>query len=208
MKAGLLQSLNKELKEYIDDLYQEATPLVFGDGDVDSPIVLIGEAPGKNEILQGRPFVGQAGKNLDEFINVLEIKKTDLYITNVVKMRPYKVNEQTGREANRTPTKKEVSLFTPYLRRELEIIKPLMVVTLGNTALKCITQDENTSIGNFHGNPSEVRFGGVVFSLFPLYHPASIIYKADLKDTYNADLHKLKDYIKILKIKKTSKEGL
>ena len=102
-------SLSKELKEYIDDLYQQATPLIFGDGDVDSQIVLIGEAPGKNEILQGRPFVGQAGKNLDEFINVLEIKKADLYITNVVKMRPYKINEQTGREANRTPTKKKLA---------------------------------------------------------------------------------------------------
>jgi uracil-DNA glycosylase len=198
LKADLLQSLNKELKEYIDDLYQQTTPLIFGDGDVDAQIVLIGEAPGKNEILQGRPFVGQAGKNLDEFINVLEIKKTDLYITNVVKMRPYKINEQTGREANRTPTKKEVSVFTPHLMRELEIVKPKLVVTLGNIALKCITQDENATIGMMHGNPSDVKFGGAEFSLFPLYHPASIIYKADLKDTYNKDLLKLKDYIRNL----------
>lgn len=208
MKADLLKSLNKELKEFIDDLYQQATPLIFGDGDVDSQIVLIGEAPGKNEILQGRPFVGQAGKNLDEFINVLEIRKIDLYITNVVKMRPFKVNEQTGRESNRTPTKKEVSVFAPYLRRELEIIKPKLVVTLGNTALKCITQDENTSIGILHGSPIEMKFGDAVFSLFPLYHPASIIYKADLKDTYIKDLHKLKDYIENLKIKKATIEVL
>lgn len=198
MKTDLLQSLNKELKEYIDDLYQQVTPLIFSDGDVDSQIVLIGEAPGKNEILQGRPFVGQAGKNLDEFINVLEIKKADLYITNVVKLRPYKINEQTGREANRTPTKKEVSIFSPYLIRELEIIKPKLVVTLGNIALKCITQDEKASIGLLHGSPMEVKFGNAEFSLFPLYHPASIIYKADLKDTYNADLYKLKDYLKSL----------
>jgi DNA polymerase len=198
LKADLLKSLNKELKEYIDDLYQQATPLIFGDGDVDSPIILIGEAPGKNEILQGKPFVGQAGKNLDEFINVLGIQKTDLYITNVVKMRPYKINEQTGREANRTPTKKEVGIFSPYLMRELEIIKPKLVVTLGNIALKCITQDEKASIGNLHGSPIEMKFGDVSFSLFPLYHPASIIYKADLKDTYNADLLKLKDFLKSL----------
>jgi DNA polymerase len=200
LKADLLQSLNKELREHIEDLYQQSIPLVFGSGDVDSPIILIGEAPGKNEILQGRPFVGQAGKNLDEFISVLEIKKTDLYITNVVKMRPYKVNEQTGRESNRTPTKKEVSVFSPFLVRELEIIKPMLVVTLGNIALKCIAQDEKASIGSLHGSPCEVRFGGVQFSLFPLYHPASIIYKAELKDTYKADLNKLKDYIKTLKI--------
>jgi DNA polymerase len=200
LKANLLQSLNKELKEHIEDLYQESTPLVLGSGDVDSSIILIGEAPGKNEILQGKPFVGQAGKNLDEFISVLEIKKTDLYITNVVKMRPFKVNEQTGRESNRTPTKKEVSVFSPFLMRELEIIKPMLVVTLGNIALKCITEDEKASIGSLHGSPSEVKFGGVEFSLFPLYHPASIIYKAELKDTYKADLLKLKDYIKTMNI--------
>lgn len=198
MKTNLLQFLSKELKDYIDDLYQQETPLIFGDGNVDSKIVLIGEAPGKNEILQGRPFVGQAGKNLDEFINTLEIKKDDLYITNVVKMRPYKVNEQTGRESNRTPTKNEVGIFSPYLVRELEIIKPLMVVTLGNTALKCITQDKKTTIGNLHGNLSKMRFGNVEFLLFPLYHPASIIYRAELKDTYITDLYKLKDYMKDL----------
>ena len=75
MKADLLQSLNKELKEYIDDLYQQATPLIFGDGDVDSKIVLIGEAPGKNEILQGRPFVGQAGKKLGRVYQCIGNKK-------------------------------------------------------------------------------------------------------------------------------------
>lgn len=201
MKADLLESLNRELKDYIDDLYQEATPLVFGGGDLDSQIVLIGEAPGKNEVLQGRPFVGQAGKNLDEFINILEIEKSDLYITNVVKIRTYKVDEQTGRESNRTPTKKEIGIFTSYLIRELEIVKPKLVVTLGNIALKCMTQDEKAAIGNLHGNPIEVKFDRENFQLFPLYHPASIIYKADLKDTYISDLHKLKGYIKSLKIK-------
>jgi DNA polymerase len=196
LKENLLESLNRELKEYIDDLYQQATPLVFGGGNPDSRIVLIGEAPGKNEVLQGRPFVGQAGKNLDEFIDILEIEKSDLYITNVVKMRPYKINEQTGRESNRTPTKKEIEVFTSFLMRELEIVRPKLVVTLGNIALKCITQDEKASIGSLHGNPIEVEFGKQNFWLFPLYHPASIIYKADLKDTYIEDLHKLKDYIK------------
>jgi DNA polymerase len=196
LKENLLESLNRELKEYIDDLYQQATPLVFGGGNPDSQIVLIGEAPGKNEVLQGRPFVGQAGKNLDEFIDILEIEKSDLYITNVVKMRPYKINEQTGRESNRTPTKKEIGVFTSFLMRELEIVRPKLVVTLGNIALKCISQDEKASIGSLHGNPIEVEFGKQNFWLFPLYHPASIIYKADLKDTYIEDLHKLKDYIK------------
>lgn len=197
MKAKSLESLNNELKQFIDDFYKQDTPLVYGGGSPDSLIVLIGEAPGKNEVLQGKPFVGQAGKNLDEFIEILEIQRSDLYITNVVKMRPYKINEQTGRESNRTPTKKEIGIFSSFLMRELEIVRPKLVVTLGNIALKCITQDEKASIGNMHGNPLEVKFGSAEFNLFPLYHPASIIYKADLKDTYISDLLKLKDYLKV-----------
>lgn len=195
-----MHELNKELKQHIDDLYQQVTPLVFGNGDPDSQIVLIGEAPGKNEVLQGKPFVGQAGKNLDEFINILEIQKSDLYITNVVKMRPFKVNEETGRESNRTPTKNEIRVFSSFLMRELEIVKPRLVVTLGNIALKCITRDENASIGSLHGNPIDVALASGKMQTFPLYHPASVIYKADLKDTYLQDLHKLKDYIKGLEI--------
>lgn len=200
MKENRLHELNNELKHFINDFYQQETPLVFGGGDPNSKIVLIGEAPGKNEIVQGKPFVGQAGKNLDEFISILEIQKSDLYITNVVKMRPFKINEATGRESNRTPTKKEVEVFSSFLMRELEIVEPRLVVTLGNIALKCITQDDKASIGVLHGNPIEMKFGNASFQLFPLYHPASIIYRAELKETYIKDLHILKDFIRSLKI--------
>jgi DNA polymerase len=201
LKSTLLEDLKVELKNHIDDLYQTDMPLVFGDGNPDSAMVLIGEAPGKQEVQKGKPFVGQAGKNLDQFIDILEIERTDLYITNVVKLRPYKVNEDTGRESNRTPTKKEIGIFSAYLMRELEIIMPRLVVTLGNIALKCILQDDKASIGVLHGEPAQTKFGAAEFSLFPLYHPASIIYKADLKDVYLQDLHKLKKYLKEMKIK-------
>ncbi|MGB7604036.1 MAG: uracil-DNA glycosylase [Lutisporaceae bacterium] len=200
MKSKLLEALNGELKKYINELYRIETPLVFGGGDSNSSIVLIGEAPGKQEILTGKPFVGQAGKNLDEFISILDIDRTDLYITNVVKLRPHKTNEETGRESNRTPTKKEISTFSSFLMRELGIIKPKLVVTLGNTALKCITQDDKSSIGILHGNSMDIKFGEAEFKLFPLYHPASIIYKAELKDTYLQDLHKLKKYLRDIKL--------
>lgn len=201
LKEKLLESLNNELKQYIDDFFQQSTPLVFGGGNPDSKIVLIGEAPGKNEVLQGKPFVGQAGKNLDEFIGILEIERSDLYITNVVKMRPYKVNETTGRESNRTPSKKEIDIFSSFLMRELEIVEPILVVTLGNIALKAITQDDKATIGSMHGIPTQIKLGIAEFQLFPLYHPASIIYKADLKETYIEDLHKLKVYLKNLNLK-------
>lgn len=196
MKSELLEALNDELKKYINELNKVETPLVFGEGAANSSIVLIGEAPGKQEILAGKPFVGQTGKNLDQFISILDIDRTDLYITNVVKLRPYKINEETGRESNRTPTKKEISIFTSFLMRELEIIKPMLVVTLGNIALKCITQDEKSTIGTLHGSTMDINFGKAEFKLFPLYHPASIIYKAELKDTYLQDLHKLKKYLR------------
>lgn len=196
MKSNLLKALNSQMKNFIDEMYQDETPLVFGDGNIDASLVLIGEAPGKQEVQQGKPFVGQAGKNLDEFITILDINRENLYITNVVKLRPYKINEATGREVNRTPIKKEINIFTSYLKRELQIIEPELVVTLGNIALKCITMDDSSSIGVLHGNPMDIKFGEVQFKLFPLYHPASIIYRADLKDIYLQDLHKLKNYLK------------
>lgn len=200
MKSKLLEALNNELKKHINELYKIEIPLVFGGGDSNSSIVLIGEAPGKQEILAGKPFVGQAGKNLDEFISILNIDKADLYITNVVKLRPYKINEETGRESNRTPVKKEINIFSSFLMKELEIINPKLVVTLGNIALKCITQDDKSSIGILHGKPMDIKFGEAEFKLFPLYHPASIIYKADLKDTYLQDLYKLKKYLRDIKL--------
>lgn len=200
MKSQLLENLRADLQRHIDDLYQADIPLVFGDGNPDSSIVLIGEAPGKQEVQQGRPFVGQAGKNLNQFIEILDIERSDLYITNVVKLRPYKVNEDTGRESNRPPTKKEIGIFTSYLMREIEIIKPELVVTLGNIALRCVYQDDKASIGVLHGEPIKVRFGVAEFWMFPLYHPASIIYKADLKDVYLQDLHKLKNYLKEIEL--------
>lgn len=200
MKADLLKDLKEEIQNTINDFYQVSTPMVFGSGNLERGIILIGEAPGKNEIQQGKPFVGQAGKNLDEFINILDIQRTDLYITNVVKLRPYKVNEETGRESNRTPTKKEVALFTSFLMKELEILQPKLVVTLGNIALKCVTQNDAASIGTMHGEPVSIQFRAADFELFPLYHPASIIYKAELKEVYLQDLFKLKKYLQVKNI--------
>ncbi len=200
LKRDYLSDLNKSLKEEINQLFSKEIPLVFGDGDPNAGIVLIGEAPGKNEVLQGKPFVGQAGKNLNEFIDILEIQREDLYITNVVKMRPYKINADTGRESNRPPTRKEIQLFSTYLMKELYILQPKLLVTLGNVALKTMTQNENAMIGDFHGKPIEISVEEETYLLFPLYHPASIIYKADLKGTYLEDLQKLRDYIRKQKI--------
>jgi DNA polymerase len=139
--------------------------------------------------------VGQAGKNLEEFITILGIDRDDLYITNVVKFRPVRVNPDTGRESNRTPVKSEIKIFTDFIEKELSLIGPKLVVSLGNIALRCILKDDKVTIGELHSVPINVRFADAEFVLFPLYHPASIIYNRALKDVYLQDLHKLRDYM-------------
>jgi len=191
LKKQELSSLFDELKSNMG----EDVKLLMGYGDPNSKIILIGEAPGKNEIEQGIPFVGQAGKNLDDFLRILNISRDKIYITNVVKFRPIKVNRQTGSVSNRTPNKNEIAEFEDFLTRELSIIKPKLVVSLGNVALKSILGNSNASIGDYHGKALQYNRNQMVGTLFPLYHPASIIYKRELKDTYIKDLHELRQYI-------------
>ncbi len=167
---------------------------VFSDGDINSNIVLIGEAPGENEIIQKKPFVGKAGKNLDEFIQVLGIEREDLYITNSVKFRPYKISPKTGKKVNRSPSISEVKSFKELVQDELAFVDPSIIVTLGNTPLKQLL-DEKSKIGELHGKIFKIKLGDKEYPLFPLYHPASIIYRRDLKPVYIDDLQKLKKYI-------------
>lgn len=194
-KVKALQELNSESKTFFNRYFEKDTPLVYGDGCPDSKIVLIGEAPGKNEVEQGKPFVGQAGKNLQEFMDILCIKREEIYITNIVKFRPYKINNETGRISNRPPTKEEIRISKPFIRREIDVLEPKLVVSLGNVPLKCLIEDDSAAIGEYHGKSILVNFADKPFNLFPLYHPASIIYRAELKSIYIEDLYKLKEYI-------------
>ena len=174
-----LERLYEECTAYFDGLYApEKKVYVFGDGDAAARIVMVGEAPGEQETLLGKPFVGKAGKNLDEFLHMTGLKRADLYITNVVKFRPVKISDK-GRASNRPPTKEEISLFLPFLRREMEILKPDVIVTLGNVPLKAL-HDPKAVIGSCHGQ--------LIGKVFPLYHPASIIYNRALKPVYEQDV--------------------
>ncbi|NLO86252.1 MAG: uracil-DNA glycosylase [Clostridiales bacterium] len=183
----------------------EEKPLVFGDGLSQKPVLmLIGEAPGEQETLLGKPFVGKAGKNLNEFLEVLNLKRSDIYISNVVKVRPTKISA-AGRVVNRPPTREEKALFTPWLMREIEIVRPGAIVTLGNVALQAFIKE---TIGNMHGqwhravisSPKEAAF---TLPLFALYHPASIIYRAALKETYYDDLNTLAQSLNVQSINVT-----
>lgn len=191
-----MQSFNQKMTRFFQDLWPaEDKPLVFGEGKADHPpVMLIGEAPGEQESLQGRPFVGKAGKNLDGFLSVLEMRREDIYISNVVKIRPTKVSEK-GRASNRPPNREELALFTPFLYEEILRVQPDMIVTLGNVALKAL-YGPAAVIGDMHGRMSEVTIRHdkqeATLPLFPLYHPASIIYNRSLQEVYDNDLQALK----------------
>lgn len=177
----------------------EHRPLVFGQGPSEHPVLmLIGEAPGEQEALQGRPFVGKAGRNLDAFLEAVHLRREEIYITNVVKVRPSKISP-AGRVVNRPPSKEEKALFTPWLIREIGIVRPQAIVTLGNVALQAFMDDV---IGNRHGRWSQAVIqpsDEPVFTLplFALYHPASVIYNGSLKETYAADLQRLADSLPV-----------
>jgi len=167
-------------------------PLVFGEGQAVRPVLaVIGEAPGGEEEKALRPFVGKAGKNLDAFVATLDLTRAEVYITNLVKLRPTAISK-ANRVVNRPPTKDEVAFFAPFLKEELARVSPKIIATLGNFSLKTMLADEKATIGAYHGRLVTLPSGQ---KLFPLYHPASIIYNQSLKEVYAADLAALKEIL-------------
>lgn len=170
--------------------------LVFGCGREKTPsVMLVGEAPGEQEVLLGMPFVGKAGKNLTAFLDAIELRRDSIYITNVVKIRPTKLSLKK-RVVNRPPTKEEILFFLPYLIDEIACVKPKLLVTMGNVALKALLS-EKSIIGERHGRTMSVQIepskgDRFEIELFALYHPASVIYNRTLTEVYQADLQKLR----------------
>lgn len=165
--------------------------LVYGEGDSGARLALVGEAPGAREEARRRPFVGSAGKNLDAFLAGVSLRREMLYITNAVKFRPTKQGT-SGRLSNRTPTRSEVEAFRPWLLAELDVVRPRIIATLGNTALRAVT-GEAFVIGDVHGRPLPWKDGSIIF---PLYHPASVIYRRALRSVYEADIEALRDCLR------------
>ena len=161
--------------------YHEKT-IVFGEG---------AEAGGDEE-KQGRPFVGKAGKNLSAFLEVVGLKREEIYISNVVKLRPTKESPKTGKAVNRPPSAEEIAFFLPFLQAEIQTIAPKVLVTLGNVPLKVVTGEKKAVIGEYHGRPVALADGR---TLFALYHPAAVIYNRALQAVYDADLLELKAFL-------------
>lgn len=166
--------------------------LVFGEGPLHPKLMLIGEAPGEQETLMGRPFVGKAGKNLDHFLELAGMRREEIYISNAVKIRPTKTGK-TGRISNRPPTKEEIALFRPWLLREIDLVAPQVIATLGNVPLFAVTGDRRLTIGEAHGRVMEA--GETGRRLYALYHPASLIYNRALEPVYEQDVRALAAWI-------------
>jgi DNA polymerase len=176
------------------ELAATATQLVFGDGNPAAEIVFVGEAPGKNEDIQGRPFVGAAGRFLDEMLESIGYTREDIYITNIVKYRP---------PNNRDPLPEEKKAFLPYLQAQLEVIKPKIVATLGRHSTNCFLPD--LKISTDHGQPKRVKLqlkdkanDIMEVVILPLYHPAAALYNGGMRQTLLDDFAQIPSILKKL----------
>lgn len=189
-KEALLEQIKADIiaNNVCLDLAKQAKNLVMGDGNLDAEAVFIGEAPGKNEDEQGLPFVGAAGKFLNEMLENAGLTRSDVYITNIVKYRP---------PNNRDPLPEEKKAFWPYLTRQLSIIKPKVVITLGRHSMEYFLPGQKISL--IHGQPKRIAFGNGKLVVMPLYHPAAALYNNSMKQTIIEDFMKLPKIINIIK---------
>jgi DNA polymerase len=173
-------------------LYATAKNVVPGEGNVDADIMFIGEAPGRNEDEQGRPFVGAAGKFLTQLIESIGLKREDVYIANIIKHRP---------PANRDPLPEEITAYAPWLDEQINIINPKMIATLGRFSMDYLLTP-GFSISQIHGQPKR-RNGRVIM---PLYHPAAALYRGDLRPALAADFAKIPKVLELVTQERKTQE--
>jgi len=190
-QAEKLLALHTKYAEYNTcELKNTATQAVFGSGNPSAEIVFIGEAPGKKEDETGVPFVGAAGKFLDEMLSRANLKREDIYITNIVKYRP---------EGNRDPTPEEIAACESWLHEEISTIKPKVIVTLGRYSLNHFIPD--VKISEVHGKAFRRNIQGLgEYVFFALYHPAAALYNGSMRETL------IEDFLKVPKLVKQTKK--
>jgi uracil-DNA glycosylase family 4 len=177
-----LKTVYEEARECVRcPLHQTRTTVVFGAGNADADLMFVGEAPGANEDRMGLPFVGQAGKLLDKLLGEIGLERRQVWICNVLKCRP---------PDNRDPHPNEIEACQGYLRRQVDLIEPVVICTLGNFSTKLLRAD-TTGISRLHGR-AEVRIiGSRAVRLYPLYHPAAALYTPSTLETLRADFHRI-----------------
>jgi DNA polymerase len=162
-------------------LAQGRTQVVFGVGDPAADLMFVGEAPGFHEDQQGYPFVGQAGKLLDGLLEGIGLSRGQVYIANVLKCRP---------PGNRDPQPDEIESCEPHLFRQIELIEPKLIATLGNFATKLLSGKQH-GITRVHGRPQETTLGGRAVTLYPIYHPAAALYTPAMLKTLEEDFARI-----------------
>jgi uracil-DNA glycosylase family 4 len=166
-------------------LAEGRTQVVFGSGNPDADLMFVGEAPGFHEDQQGFPFVGQAGKLLEKLLEGIGLSRADVYIANVLKCRP---------PGNRDPQPDEIESCEPHLFRQLELIQPKLVATLGNFATKLLT-GKPTGITRVHGQEQWTAVGGSRVLLYPLYHPAAALYTPAMLEVLEDDFRRIPELL-------------
>ena len=193
LKKNKYQDL-KNLREKISEiknckLKENASNLVFSDGNPNSKIMIIGEGPGANEDKEGLPFVGRAGQLLDKMLNAINLGREAVYITNVVNFRP---------PENRKPTEREVEMYLPYLKKHIEIIKPKIILLLGSTAMNALLSNTDV-ISKMRGKWYEIEINRLKIFSIVSYHPAYLLRQPDQKKFSWIDLKMIRDKLKKFK---------
>ena len=180
-----------ELKTYIENfkgcpLHKDATNAVFSDGNPKSKIMLIGEAPGHDEDLQAKPFVGRSGKLLDKMLEAIDLNREKVYIANIIPWRP---------PANRRPTEDEINSCLPFILKHIEIIKPSALMLLGSTATFAILRNKE-GISKIRGKWVDLKINQMTIPTMPTFHPAFLLRQPGQKKHVWTDLQSLRDKIK------------
>ena len=190
-KLEKLSKLKKKIQNIKNcELKKNATNLVFGDGNIQSKIMIIGEGPGANEDIEGKPFVGRAGKLLDKMLEAIKLDRTKVYISNVVNYRP---------PANRKPTDLEIERYLPILIKHIEIINPKILVLLGSTALNALIGNEIV-ISKARGKWIQKEIGSLKLWIIASFHPAFLMRQPAQKKMSWIDLKMIRDKKTNLKI--------
>ena len=166
-------------------LYATRTQVVFGSGNADADLMFVGEAPGFHEDQQGRPFVGAAGKLLEKLLEEIGMTREDVFIANVLKSRP---------PGNRDPQPEEIEACKPFLARQIELIEPRVICTLGNFSTKLLTRRQD-GITRVHGQPQDHVIAGLPIRLYPIYHPAAGLRSTAMQETLREDFKRLPELL-------------
>jgi len=180
----------EELKSFMSDfkgceLYKSSTNMVFSDGNPKSEIMLIGEAPGHDEDIQGKPFVGRSGKLLDKMLEAIELSREKVYIANIIPWRP---------PSNRRPTDEEIEICLPFIKKHIELIKPKVLMLLGSTATFALLKNTE-GITKIRGKWVDLNLNSISVPTLPTFHPAFLLRQPAQKKHVWEDLKSLKNKV-------------